>query len=308
MAWIEGTWQLIMPEKMPYTIEEVLACKDITQEMVWKDYLNLKAFPADTNPRKFCGNKTIYQYQFKELLKCRRDTKNYKTIEEWFADPELKEKLWKDSVKRNRRDKVPYPSPTDVYECHRINNGAIVPFKASTAKYLYKRFNATSVLDPTMGWGGRMLGATSLGIKYTGFDTNIDLRLGYENMIKELNLENVKLFWETSLNEEIIKTLDYDMVLTSPPYVNLELYQHMTPWETEEQFYKEFLIPLMNLCMKYLKPGGHNCWNMSPKMYKVLTETYDFIPCDIQEDLRQQLGKQFKTKSQDYTYIWVKTQ
>ena len=295
-----------IPETMPYTIEEVLACKDITQEMVWKDYLNLKAFPADTNPRKFCGNKTIYQYQFKELLKCRRDTKNYKTIEEWFADPELKEKLWTDSIKRNRRDKCPYPSPTDVYECHRINNGAIVPFKASTAKYLYKRFNATSVLDPTMGWGGRMLGATSLGINYIGFDTNIDLRPGYENMIEELNLENVKLFWETSLNEEIIKTLDYDMVLTSPPYVNLELYQHMTPWETEEQFYKEFLIPLMNLCMKYLKPGGHNCWNMSPKMYKQLTETYGFPHSHQQIDLRQQLGKQFKTKSQDYTYVWVK--
>lgn len=297
-----------IPETMPYTIEEVLACKDITQEMVWKDYLNLKAFPADTNPRKFCGNKTIYQYQFKELLKCRRDTKNYKTIEEWFADPELKEKLWQDSVKRNRRDKVPYPSPTDVYECHRINNGAIVPFKASTAKYLYKRFNATSVLDPTMGWGGRMLGATSLGINYIGFDTNIDLRPGYENMIEELNLENVKLFWETSLNEDIIKTLDYDMVLTSPPYVNLELYQHMTPWETDEQFYKEFLIPLILLCNKYLNDMGVNCWNMSPKMYKQLTETYGFPHAHQQIDLRQQLGKQFKTKSQDYTYVWCKMQ
>lgn len=301
-----------VPEQMPYEIRKVLACKEITQDKVWKDYLKLKAFPADTNPRKFCGNPVIYKYQFEELLKCRRDTKNYKTIEEWFADPELKEKLWNDTVKRNRR-KCLYPSPTDVYECHRINNGAIVPFKASTAKYLYKKFGAISVLDPTMGWGGRMLGATSLGINYIGFDTNIDLRPGYENMIDDLNLENVKLFWETSLNEEIIKTLDYDMVLTSPPYENLELYQHMTPWETEDQFYKEFLIPLMDLCMKYLKPGGHNCWNMSPKMYKKLTGVsvitsakYGYPPCDIQEDLRQQLGKQYKTKSQDYTYIWVK--
>jgi len=80
----------------------------------------------------------------------------------------------------------------------------------------------------------------------------------------------------------------------------------MTPWDSDEEFYVDFLIPLMNLCMKYLKPGGHNCWNMSPKMYKVLTETYDYPKCDFQEDLRQQLGKQYKTKSQDYTYIWVK--
>ena len=301
-----GVPRPVVPEEMPYSLEQVQMCKVITQEGVLKDYLNLKAFHADTNPKKFCGNPIIYQYQFNELLKCRRDTKNYKTIEKWFADPELKEKLWKDTVKRNRRDKCPYPSPTDVYECHRINNGAIVPFKASTAKYIYKKFEAKSVLDPTMGWGGRMLGATSLGLDYCGFDTNTDLRPGYEKMIDDLKLENVKLFWESSLNEEIIKTLDYDIVLTSPPYENLELYQHMTPWETDDQFYKEFLIPLMDLCMKYLKPGGHNCWNISPKMYKKLTEKYGYPVCDFQEDLRQQLGKQFKTKSQDHIYIWKK--
>ena len=302
-----------IPEKMPYTFEDILKCKEITLDDVKKDYKNLCDFKADTNPRKFCGNKTIYQYQFAELLKCRRDTKNYKTIEEWFADPELKEQLWKDSVKRNKQDKNPYPSPTDVYECHRINNGAIIPFKASTAKYLYKRFNATSVLDPTMGWGGRMLGATSLGIHYTGFDTNIDLRPGYEKLIEDLSMfpnnvptSQVKLFWETSLNEDIIKTLDYDMVLTSPPYENLELYQHMTPWETEDQFYKEFLIPLILLCNKYLNDMGVNCWNISPKMYKKLTEKYGFPHAHQQIDLRQQLGKQYKTKSQDYAYVWCK--
>ena len=95
-----GVPRLVVPEEMPYSLEQVQMCKVITQEGVLKDYLNLKAFHADTNPKKFCGNPIIYQYQFNELLKCRRDTKNYKTIEKWFADPELKEKLWKDTVKR----------------------------------------------------------------------------------------------------------------------------------------------------------------------------------------------------------------
>ena len=240
------------------------------------------------------------------MWKQNSDSKKYKTIEEWFEDPELKEKLWKDSVHRNRREKAPYPSPVDIYECHRINNGAIVLFKPSTAKYIYKKFGSKSVLDPTMGWGGRLLGATSLGINYTGFDTNIDLRSGYEEMIKDLKLQNVKLFWETSLNEDIISALDYDMVLTSPPYENLELYEHMTPWDTEEDFYKGFLIPLINLCHKYLKEGGHSCWNISPKMYKKLTQVYKYQECDMKEDLRQQLGKPYKSKSQDYIYIWKK--
>lgn len=294
-----------IPEQMPYSLQEVMNCKNIEPGVVWRDYQLLSKFDADTNPRKFCGNKVIYQYQLKELLKCRRDSKGYKTLDEWFADPVLKEKLWKDTIHRNRRDNAPYPNPTDVYECHRINNGAIVPFKSSTAKYIYKKFGATCVLDPTMGWGGRMLGATSLGIDYIGFDTNTDLRPGYEEMIKDLKLDKVKLFWESSLNEEVIEKLaGYDMVLTSPPYANKELYAHMTPWIDDDQFYKEFLIPLIDLCHKYLAMGGKSCWNIDPQMYKKLTKKYNYPECDSQEDLRQQLGSQFKTKSQDYIYIW----
>tara|TARA_R110000824_G_scaffold33208_3_gene106566 strand:+ start:849 stop:1751 length:903 start_codon:yes stop_codon:yes gene_type:complete len=295
-----------IPEKMPYCLEDILSCKDIDLESVKKDYQSLLKFEAETNPRKMCGNKVIYEYQFRELLKCKRDSKGYKTIDQWFNDPILKEKLWNDAIKRNRNDRALFPCPTDIYECHRINNGAIVLFKSPTAKYIYKKLKASSVLDPCMGWGGRMLGATSLGIKYTGFDTNTDLKPGYEKMIDDLKLDHIRLFWESGLNEEIIKDLDYDIVLTSPPYENLELYQHMTPWESEDQFYKEFLIPLMDICHKHLKEGGHSCWNISPKMYKKLTEKYNYQACDFTEDLRQNLGKQYKTKSQDYIYIWEK--
>ena len=303
-----------IPKNMPYCLNDILTCKSIDLGATWRDYKALVKFDAETNPRKFCGNKTIYQYQFQELIKCRRGVNNYKTIEEWFADPVLKDKLWQDSIKRNRRKKATQPSPTDVYECHRINNGAIVPFKSSTAKYIYKKFGAKSVLDPTMGWGGRMLGATSLGINYIGFDTNTDLRNGYEQMITDLKLdeteEHINLYWRSSLNEDIISELNYDMVLTSPPYEEsnkyMEVYEHSPPWTSEEQFYMEFLIPLMDLCYKYLAVGGKSCWNISPKMYKKLTTKYLYTECDSQEDLRQQLGSQYKTKSQDYIYIWTK--
>ena len=60
-------------------------------------------------------------------------------LSEIFFDEELKEKLWKKTIKRNRRDKDPFPNATDVYECNRINKGAIVFFKPSTAKYIYKK-------------------------------------------------------------------------------------------------------------------------------------------------------------------------
>ena len=293
-----------IPTSMPYTIDDILGCKTCDEKTLRNDYKSLVKFDALTNPRKFCGNKIIYHYQLLNLLNCRRDGKNYKTLMEIFADDELREKLWKDTVKRNRRDKAPYPNPTDVYECHRINTGAIVPFKASTAKYIYKKFNATSVLDFTAGWGGRLLGASSLGIKYTGYDTNINLKKGYDDMMELLNIQNCEMRWKSSHGEDF-SDVEYDLVLTSPPYVNMELYENMTPFESDAKFYNEFLIPLMNSAFDGMKVGGHMCINISPKMYDALMK-HGFRECDDKIDLRQQLGQQYKTKSQDYIYVWEK--
>tara|TARA_R100000808_G_C2129857_1_gene139268 strand:- start:108 stop:1085 length:978 start_codon:yes stop_codon:yes gene_type:complete len=317
-----------LPETMPYTYEQVLKCKDITEQLIKKDYKALCDFPADTNPRKFCGNKILYHYQMKNILACKRGNKGWKTLEEWFADPELKEKLWKDTIKRNRRKKATVPSPTDVYECHRINNGAIVFFKSSTAKYIYKKFNAKNVLDPTAGWGGRMLAAMSLGINYTGYDTNINMREAYSNMVRVDNADkNVletphtiqavnkkggvsRMVWlscidgATDFSKNMIGQ-KYDLVLTSPPYGNMELYEHMEAWKNDNEYFTDFLVPLMNKLFK--ETNCPVCINISPRIYHKLTSAlnnYGIRACDEEVDLRQQLGKQYKTKSQDLIYVW----
>jgi hypothetical protein len=302
-----------IPLKMPHTIKDIEECKDIDKNKVLKDFTNLCKFNADTNPKKFCGNKILYNYHFRNLLKCKRE--KGKTLYEIFDDEALKEKLWRDSVKRNRRDNAPYPSPTDVYEANRINSGAIVMFKASTAKYIYKKYNAKSVLDFTMGWGGRMLGAMSLNINYTGIDTNKNLQEGYVKMIEDIELEEVKywgnelksplLIWQNCLSIDYSQ-LDYDLILTSPPYINMELYENMTPFENDNKYYNEFLMPMLDITFKYLKDGGRMCINISPKMYKDLTKKYGYRECDETEDLRQQMGKNYAVKSKDLIYIWKK--
>jgi len=309
-----------IPEKMPYTFKDILSCKDISEEDVKKDWKNLCKFDALTNQSKFCGNPIIYKYQLQNLLKCKRGTKGYKTLEEWFSDDTLKEELWKLAVKINRRKTALYPSPTDVYECHRKCKGSIVAFKASTAKYIYKRFGAKNVLDPTAGWGGRMLGAMSLGINYTGIDTNINMKEAYFHMMSigkpwsQSTGEQVysgtykgdnmmKMIWNSCFDEDF-SDKDYDLVLTSPPYDNMEIYEHSELYDKKEnRYYEDFLIPLMYKLMKEV--SCPICINISPKIYETLTEKYEFPKCDNKIDLRQQLGKQYKTKSQDYIYVWT---
>lgn len=296
------------PAICPHTLEDIESCKDITLELVKRDYKNLLSFDGLTNPRKFCGNKTLYYYQHRILLNCKREGTKKKpgmTFKDIFDNPVEVQKLWDECVKANRRKKAICCSATDMFEIYRKNRGAIVFFKSSTAKYIYKKFNARSVLDPTAGWGGRMLGASSLGINYIGYDTNINLKDGYDRMINDLEIEDCKMIYENCLTADFSE-LHYDLVLTSPPYINLELYEGMTPFQSDKIFYQEFLIPMMNKSYKYLQPGGHLCINISPKMFKELMKLGYPEPDEL-IDLRQQLGEQYKTKSQDYIYVWTKS-
>ena len=108
------------------------------------------------------------------------------TIYDIAADPEEWAKLLENTKVRNRGGRT---AAGNIFECFRINLGSVVMFKATTAKYLYKKFKAKSVLDPTAGWGGRMLGAWSLGINYTGIDTNVEMIPAYNDMMAFLKAE-----------------------------------------------------------------------------------------------------------------------
>jgi hypothetical protein len=293
------------------TIADIESHKNITTKELQKDLANLNKFDASSNENNFAGNPFLYHYQFKNLLKCRR--KDGKTIYDIHADQTAWNKLIEDTKMRNRGGRT---AAGNVFECFRINLGSVVMFKSTTAKYLYKKYKARSVLDPTAGWGGRMLGAWSLGIDYTGIDTNIEMIPAYDAMrtflkeetgfgnalFEEDNGSKLNMIWESCLDVDFSK-IDYDFVLTSPPYVNLEIYEHMEEWSSDEMFYKGFFIPLWQKCVDNIKEGGHVCFNISPKMYEDALK-YGLTPCDDEEDLKQQLGQQKGKKKQDKIYIW----
>ena len=267
-----------------------------------KDIKKLREFDVSTNKNSFCGNSFLYHHQLKNLLNCKRE--NGLTIYELFKDTKKWEKLLESTLQRNRKGKT---IAGNVWECFRINLGSVVMFKSITAKYLYKKYNATAVLDPTAGWGGRMLGAWALDIDYTGIDTNINMKGAYDNMINflynfELFESNSKLemLWEDALTVDFAK-INYDFVLTSPPYVNLEIYENMTTWDSDKAFYTKFLIPLIKKCRKHIKNNGNVCFNISPKMYEDAL-SFGLYECDEEEDLKQQMGD--SNKKQDKIYIW----
>ena len=300
------------------TIQDIETHKQITTAELCRDLDNLKSFDATTNANNFSGNPFLYHFQFKNLLKCRRQ--DGKTIYDIAADQTEWDKLIENTKKRNRGGRT---AEGNVFECFRINLGSVVMFKATTAKYLYKKYKAKSVLDPTAGWGGRMMGAWALGIDYTGIDTNVEMIPAYQDMVQfmrdhdsiglDSNLFEVEsnykldMIWQSCLDVDFSQ-IEYDFVLTSPPYINLEIYEHMELWDSDTAFYKEFFIPLWEKCCKHIKKGGHVAFNISPKMYKAAVKN-GLTPCDEEEDLKQQMGQKansLKTgkKSQDKIYVW----
>lgn len=278
---------------MDISYEDVVKHKYLTTKEREDDLAKLKAWKGDDNERKFCGNAYLYHYQLENLLNTR--VGKHPLLKEMFADETMKAKMITDVLKRDRTGTF----PNRVFEAYRVNKGAVVFFKPSTAKFLYKKYSATSVLDFTAGWGGRMLGAWALGIGYTGIDTNVEMKTAYECMMNELG-GDLQMIWKSCLDVDFTE-LDYDFVLTSPPYINLELYSNMTPFASKQAFYTEFLIPMIDKCRKYIKRNGKTAINISPQMYANLLKA-GYSPCDEEFNLLQQ--KRAGKDKQDKIYVW----
>jgi hypothetical protein len=278
------------------TFEEVIASKKLSNENLVIELMKLRKYSADENKRCFVGNPILYHFQLENLCRTKVKTGSFKDM---MDDDEKRARCWENCNKYAKNSR-PNNAPLRLFEIWRRMSGAVVFFKPSTAKFLYKKFNATAVLDPTAGWGGRMLGAYALDIAYTGIDTNTALKPAYDGMMALMNKPGLNMIWESCLDVDFSK-IDYDFVLTSPPYINLEVYENMTPFESNKIFYEKFLIPLIDKCRKFIRRNGYVCFNISPKMYRDLLK-HGYKECDIQYDLLQQ-KVQGKDKG-DKIYCW----
>jgi hypothetical protein len=280
---------------------DVLAEKMLTTRELLRDFSNLVKYAGSPTFDKGCyaGNKILYHFQFDELCKTRRENKP--SFYEVMMCEDERDLLWVQANKYAPEGRKNHPG-VKMFEMFRRLHGCISFFRPTIAINVYTKYNATHVLDPCAGWGGRMLGAIAKGISYTGFDTNTNLRAGYSKMIELVGGSegDATIHWRNSLEYDF-STIDYDFVLTSPPYVNLELYSGMRPFKTKEIFYKKFLIPLLDKCRASIRRGGKVCFNISPEMYSDLL-SFGYSPC-LESLSMLQRGVKNKDRGEKL-YIW----
>ena len=277
------------------TISDIVNTKKLSNEKYEEEIEKLNLFSGNQNVYNLSGNPIIYHHQMVNLLKVKAG--NTKSFYEYMNDPNLKKDLINMTIKRKGEI-----TPINMFETYRANKNSVSFFKASTAKYIYKHYKAKSVLDFTAGWGGRMLGAYSLDIKYTGIDTNMKLKKGYDDMMKKLNDNKLKMIWKSCLKVDLSK-IDFDLVLTSPPYINLEVYEMMNLFKDKDDFYNNFLIIMLDRCSKHISNNGWICINMSIEMYNDLTNVYKYKKCNERHILPNATNQKNPDKK-EYIYCW----
>lgn len=113
--------------------------------------------------------------------------------------------------------------------------------------------NATSMLDPCAGWGGRMLGAAAAGVRYLGYEpctTTFQGLLRLRDWILTLQ-PNFQCIVVNKPFEDADISGHYDVALTSPPYFDTEKYstedtQAAVKYNTYDSFLNGFFNPMLD--------------------------------------------------------------
>ena len=281
--------------------------KNIDEEEAIRDYENLKKADLKkvTNETRI-GNKFVDHFTFLERLGT--VSKKGMTYFEFIKDTEYHKKKYIQNLLNYQKGEDKHVA---LYRVFKLHCGSIGLFKPLTAMELYNRFKPKSVLDFTMGWGGRLVGACALDVpNYIGIDSNKQLKEPYQRMVKLLNKlgtnTKIKLMFKDALKVDYSK-LDYDCVLTSPPYYNVEVYEGMLP-KRDEEWEQDFYIPLFSETYKHLKKGGHYILNIPKDLYEDVCIDL-FGKADIKIPLKKKGHPKNSNTEKDYTefiYVWRK--
>jgi len=274
-------------------IKEILNIKDSTRNLsneefervlpdLAKQLENVSYIPHYTEKelrddwKKLCSYKNTAQFTSAIVRPgaklCEHFFPNFWTIKnskgESFTDYWKAEKLEKILRWNRSSHSTPYLSELKrgVFFCHGLTKNTM--YRPHLAKMICDYYKPGVVLDPCAGWGGRMLGVVASGAKYVAFETNT-LTYNYLLELSQfLNIsDKVTLFncGAEKLDQENVQQID--LILTSPPYFNLEIYtseknQSENMFNTYKEWKDLWLADIVNKSIKILNTNGVSCWNV----------------------------------------------
>jgi hypothetical protein len=127
------------------------------------------------------------------------------------------------------------------------------------------KINGT-LFDPCAGWGGRLLGTVAAGWNYVACEPNKETFDNLTRLIEFLDVQDKVRIHNIPVEEFHFSSLTaVDVVLTSPPYFNLEVYtsennQSYNKYSDYTKWRDCWLFPLIEQCLNW-KPRI-SAWNV----------------------------------------------
>jgi hypothetical protein len=209
------------------------------------------------------------------------EVENYKrkSLSNQWTIPHIKKAL----IINRKTHTTPYASEIIRQISFIAGKSMVTIYRPLLTKTIVQYFKAKKVLDPCIGWGGRMLGSLCLdGVKYVGIEPNTVTFSNLNKILNELGIDSRRYTLYHDKAENKLQSIDekFDLILTSPPYFNLEFYcdektqSHM--YGTYELWLENFLEPVIKQCLDKLDSNGVSCWSIknfkTDKKYKLLDD------------------------------------
>jgi len=299
--------------KLPY--------REISIEDVNRDYETLKSiklgdpyhegewgakfdYKYDFNPRYIgtsnAGNKASDYFHQEQRWKC--DATGYPSPQKTWETERFRLTLFKALFSL----KVKEINPQVLRSMISLRKYIAAQFRPSAAKAIYDYFQAETVLDFSMGWGDRILGAHASEYvkKYVGFDPNVNLLPAYAAQIKHYNSignpMEFSIYPHCAEDPNIPVNDEFDLIFTSPPYFDKEKYnqsemQSYKKYKAFDDWMQNFLFKTLELRTPNLKSGGHLVINISDiytrkKRYEICDGMNDYIASTGQFEYKGAIG------------------
>lgn len=305
---------IIPPSNYTFTQKRIIShkIKSITHDEAINDFKKLQNLNGDFTEglRPRTGNKTVDYFSFYERLntKSKRDVSFYDIWYNRTAPIIAEQKYIKNYFKSNEERFSNMTEELKWYNMYSLYFGSVGLFLPSYTVKIIQKYKPKIILDPFSGWGSRLIGAMSQNTNYIGYDTNTELYPVYKNIIQELiqytenKTQNYKITIKPAETVDY-SILRYDMVFTSPPYYNLELYTNTTR-KTKDEWNSIYRTVFYN-SYKHLQRGGYFVINCNQNIYEGIL--IPLIEREADERILFLKSRQTVGDYSEYIYVWKKT-
>jgi hypothetical protein len=254
--------------------------KNFMNDPLWymENLLKYKAIIIKATNEKYTELKSKKQYNYDIIVKLQKtDYETINMITDYFTEEERLKAIvkgqkyspieywnnnWKELIKQTNdikklRDLIWKNGPKEATQ-----------FKITSAysifKYIEKdldlNLSKCNILDPSSGWGDRLIMSIGLNFnKYVGYDPNVNLQKGYNEINTYFGKTNYKVIPEPF--EDATLKQNFDFVFTSPPYFDVEDYtndknQSIKRYPNVDKWINVFFNDYITNAWNALKIGG----------------------------------------------------